>query len=107
MTEYPLLCKLPLLRLEFGDYEMYICMCTNYCGSKMQLRVMQLCELDYPDVLQFCKSNFWVYTNLRTYFIFVSNHLLLAWWQRQENNIHSNEKSQQTMQSYKFDINFF
>lgn len=99
MTEYPLLRKLPLLSLEFSDYVLYICMCTNYCESKMQLRVMQLCELDYPDVFQFCKCHFRVYTYFRTYFIFVSNHLLLVWWQRQENNIHSNDNAQQTMQS--------
>lgn len=62
MTEYPLLRKLPLLSLEFSDYVLYICMCTNYCESKMQLRIMQLCELDYPDVFQFCKCHFRVYT---------------------------------------------
>lgn len=78
MTEYPLLRKLPLLSLEFSDYVLYICMCTNYCESKMQLRVMQLCELDYPDVFQFFKCHFRVYTYFRTYFIFVSNHLLLV-----------------------------
>lgn len=99
MTEYPLLRKLPLLSLEFSDYVLYICMCTNYCESKMQLRIMQLCELDYPDVFQFFKCHFRVFSYFRTYFIFVSNHLLLVWWQRQENNIHSNDNAQQTMQS--------
>lgn len=80
MTEYPLPRKLPLLSLEFSDYMyvLYICMRTNYCGSKMQLRIMQLCELDYPDVFQLFKCHFGVYTYLRTYFIFVSNHFLLV-----------------------------
>lgn len=68
MAEYPLRRKLSLLGLEFGDYEMYMCMYTDYCVSKMQLHVMQHSELDYPDVFLFCKCHFRVHTYLRTYF---------------------------------------